>query len=707
MTSKISFYKLFKTVMKDRLWGIAISITALFFALPIYAAAYIANISYQFSDGSKNYLFHRLFRYNVLCENNSAVMIFIPVLAAFLAINSFSYLFTKSKCDLYHALPLKRKDLFLANYASGIVSFVIPFIALDILAMIIGAVRGFVIAEDIPIAVASIILKSIGFIFLYTIAVLAIMITGNMYVSILGMVVFFCYSVTIEGTIGVYKNAFFSTYYTGIAENQLKYLSPIHIYGNLISQNSFTKAPVIDIVLLLITVVLTALIAFAGIVIYNKRPIEGAGTSIVFKKIRPYLSVVLLVPASLLGAMFFSSIASSGSAYGNGQGIAFYGWMIFGMIITIIVGHFIIQAIYYGDIKSLIKNPVNAVVALGISGIIASIFVFDITGFDSYVPKNDVESVAITSYAWQNAQDCYDFDADENESGYRNYWYDTDVYRLENMKITDPAVYLPFIEKCKVLNTEYNDFLASDDEMEDQAYCYIVVRYNKKNGKAIYRSFNVDMNKLFDEYTKVYADESYKKTVYTILSDDTDSNNDEFYYQDPLGETLLYSDNSSKRKELIDTYKEELREMDAETLRKEVPVARMYFKKIIKQEGYNDYYEYNIGYIYPSFTKTIELLNKVNDIDVFRYKNVDNIESIIYTQYHYDTADEDPTVYEFYSDEEIKNVLDKTVPYDFSTSDEVFHPIDSADIVVTYEKAAVGNTKTINLALLKGTKICD
>ena len=74
--------------------------------------------------------------------NISLLMLAAAVLSGiFTAIRSFSYLHKRSGTDITLSLPLSKKQLFLADYLSGLLTYIIPYIAVVILTMPVWFIR--------------------------------------------------------------------------------------------------------------------------------------------------------------------------------------------------------------------------------------------------------------------------------------------------------------------------------------------------------------------------------------------------------------------------------------------------------------------------------------------------------------------------------------------------------------------------------------
>ena len=201
-------------------------------------------------------------------------------------------------------------------------------------------------------------------------------------------------------------------------------------------------------------------------------------------------------------------------------------------------------------------------------------------------------------------------------------------YVFENMKISDYDVVKKIaetgIENAKT-RKEKRLYHAWDAEEVDyqEPETMLDLKYNLNNGKAIYRRYNVSLSWLEETMEELYRGEEYKKGTYPVLS----------YAADNL--TGIYESRGEKiRKvnteavtieELLTAYQKELTALSIEERRSTIPVTSLRFLTIAETEYIDritasrtenrirsfrieDMSQVNFFPVYPSFTKTIELL---------------------------------------------------------------------------------------------------
>lgn len=696
MTSKNAFGNMTLAALRSRIWGIALSFVLLFFSLPIFGAMYasVQTNSIFLQTDVKYKLLLRMYRSWVLGEENVFTTGVIIFLAVFLAVNGFMYLFSRQKTDMYHSLPIKRNLLFAANYLAGLIAFVVPYILFTIAAIAVGRIYHMVNIQSVIVAVQMVVINILGFLLIYSVSSALIMLTGNMQVSICSIIIFNLYGPVVFVLQEMYKKMFYITYSSRMSDDMWTFCSPLTLYFKLQKIDSFGKNPEVDLVLMICMLAAIVFFTAAGLILYIKRPIECAGRSIVYKKTIPFLSILILVPLSIGGGGIFGEVSNCGKT-GN------YGWFIFGLIATVIIGHFILQTVYYLDFKSLFKNMTFPVVALVIAALISVCYIFDLTGYDTYIPNDDVSSLAITSYALHSAQEYYDFDKEMSEWGNTQYWVESNSYRFDHMKIKDVDTCVPFLEKAVSESFEY-DKLQNLEGSDEDNWVNIEVLYNTKTGRKKYRSYMVRMDNLIDDFNSVYSLEDYKNAVYPILTEDEEKLSENLYFNDSIGEINLLAAGFTQEdiKELSEVYKKELLEQDAFSLKDSVPMGYICSKYDEVNDEYTSSYTYNRGYIYPSFTRTIDILEK-HGIDFNRYKDVDNIDKIVVENYNVKDVNAD-SIRRIYTDpEDIQKVLETAVPYELAMNDDVFHNYANLDITIYYKEAVGKDLNSISIGYEK------
>ena len=129
MTSKISCIKFIKEDLRQRAWLITIVSTITFLFQPVMLVIGINTRKKWLSDlpmGFTNKDFKQWLFDFMGFQNN--VLIFCVILFAILCgVSGFYYLHSKEKLNLIHSLPIRREKLFLIQFVSGFLIFLIPF----------------------------------------------------------------------------------------------------------------------------------------------------------------------------------------------------------------------------------------------------------------------------------------------------------------------------------------------------------------------------------------------------------------------------------------------------------------------------------------------------------------------------------------------------------------------------------------------------
>ena len=723
MTLRKSYSKLLVTSLKNHMWSIALTCIGLFLTLPIYSALNVSIIRNGFASGMyKQEVLARLFSRNVFGEVNYLLMMAIFVLAIIIAINGFSYLFFKEKVDLYHSIPVKREELFAINYLAGIITFAIPYLVFLLITVLIAGANSLLVAEGIKALFIMLLVNFIRFLFIYSVTVLAIMLTGNVMVSILATGVFMLYGVLVKALFNICNDAFFFTFsYYSEEYGKFNSFSPFITFIKLTDgMDTFHGRFDISILQLCVVFIITLILTGLNVWLYIRRPSEAAGKSIAFRKTMPVISCMLLIPISLSGGLLFESLA-------NNNGSVNYMWLFFGTAFVMFIAHLVIQAIYFRDFKSLFKNLLNPVISGVVVVIVLCVYIFDITGYDNYNPcdKNNYESAAIASYAVQDYQQYYDFDVDADEYGNKNYWIDTMVYKLDHVDIKDSELVKELVNVAISDSRRYEEINKAgvdyDEVFEGTSFAEFTVKFKFKNGKTVFRQYNIDLKAHMDLFNKLYTNEDYKKGVFEILTvDDEKLTNIKFANQAGTVNAQLTKEQMIN---IVNAYRQEILSQNAYELVNTAPIGYIFEERIINENGYqNNYFVYK-SYIYPSFTKTIALLKEYG-VDVNKYIDLDNIESICISNYHYNDENyigdgmgmakeaydlgyaqdsENADIVEYTDPEDIRKIYEVISPSEFSDVDYIFKDRATLDVQVRYKELPnnyYGNT--ISYCICKG-----
>ena len=679
MTSKSLFFKLMKEDFKTRVWTLAISILIFFFSLIVATAMMISfnlyeSSAYSYSDDlALNFISY------IDVKNPFFGMIFI-VLALVMAMSGFSYLYSKKKVDMYHSLPVKREVLYFIKIINGILIVLIPFIICEIVAsLLILANTGEIIV--ITSALWSIAEWTLLFIMSYFLTVFSIMLTGNMLIGILACGFFSFYFPLISLVLKGYQSSFFDTYYTSgfIIENVLPNMSSFMLMFNIFELKWLTR--------IIIVILASIAFLFINLFLYKKRASEAAGKSVSFNVIKlPIKSMMVIFMSILMYLLGYEVMNDS------------IGWGLFGLIVSGVITHCVMEIIYNQDFKKIFAKKIELLVLIIISIFIAAAFQFDIFGYDSYIPSaSQIKSTAVISNLLESNSEQYYNKVEISDGYYNDSFVDVD-YASDSKIEADQINKMDIQNKDAVLELARQGIEAAKYDLEPYGnFDKVLISYKLKNGRTVGRVYYVDLDQSTSGLSSVYADESYKKSSYPILSESPENIVSVDFNGIMDNDTHIVFHDDEMKKKFVETYKKELMNLDYETKLKSYPFASIRFNNEFMEDALRKYAGFNftsdsttavnskwenvyanslesVGFypIYPEFKETLALLKEM-DVEVIYKFPTEYVESIDVSYNNWENIDLDDnnevsgsytgatTVKTFTDKKEIEEILDKLV----------------------------------------------
>lgn len=621
MTSKSLFFKGMKQDFEQRIWLPVIFFITGFLCLEIVLIsrleAWSENVN--FAERIHSYLLNEFF------APHAEIMLLTIIVAALSALSGFAFMHSAKRLDVYHSLPIKREVLFWQRFCYGILYYVVPLVLHVLICVLICVANGIAGKAVLLQAVWFTLGQIIFYITFYAVVITAVCLTGNIVISVLGAGLLSIYSLGLYALQMALMEKFFTTYHYMGAKGMIPAISPGHIFFQLVVSIENSSDPFVKytdyvgdyVKLVCMAVIYTGIALF----LYKKRPTEAAGRTIAFSVTEPVIKAVIVIPASFVSGYIFDGI------FYNSRG---YGWFLFGVIFGFLLACPIMEIIFRKDVKALGKHPMqllfNGVCVMAIFGL----FRFDLFGYDSYLPKE----TEVESYAVSFGSAPYIYIYNQNMTN----------YRMEHMVITDNADTRRLIESgvAATRKTRLSE-MGLEQESSDY-YDSMLVKYQLKNGKAVYRNYLVNLadEQVLQDMAATCDTMEYKLGVYPVLQEGRSDNY--------VGLLLNYAygiDSVSLSKEqmetFVETYKRELTNFKFEEFLTEYPVANLAFavKLAETEDGYvmrqlatkdfgiDDYDEEESGYtIYPSFTQTIALLKEYG-VDVYKGVAAEDVISII------------------------------------------------------------------------------
>ena len=671
MTSKSLFFKLMKEDFKTRVWTLAISILIFFFSLIVATAMMISFNLYEGSAYSYKADLALNFISYIDVKNPFFGMIFI-VLALVMAMSGFLYLYSKKKVDMYHSLPVKREVLYFVKIINGILIVVIPFAISEILASLL------ILANTGEIMVITSALWSIAewtllFILSYFLTVFSIMLTGNMLIGILACGFFSFYFPVLSLVLKGYQSSFFTTYYSSgfIIEDVLPNMSSFILMFNITELKWLVR--------IIIVILASIAFLFINLLLYKKRASEAAGKSVSFNIIKlPIKSMMVIFMSILMYLLGYEVMNDS------------IGWGLFGLIVSGVITHCVMEIIYNQDFKKIFAKKIELLVLIIISIFIAAAFQFDIFGYDSYIPSaSQIKSTAVISNLLERNSDQYYNKVEISDGYYNDSFVDVD-YASESKIEADLIKKMDIQNKDAVLELARQGIEAAKYDLEMYGnFDKVLISYKLKNGRTVGRVYYVDLDQSTSGLSSIYADESYKKSIYPILSENPEKIVSVDFNGIMDNDTHIVFHDDELKKKFVETYKKELMNLDYETKLKSYPFASIRFNNEFMEDALKKYAGFNytsdstsatnskwdniyasslesVGFypIYPEFKETLALLKEM-DVEVIYKFPAEYVQSIDVSYNDWENIDLNNNI------EEVESYSSETTPKTFTDKKDI------------------------------------
>ncbi len=605
MTSKNLFFNLLKEDFRRRLWTFILSSLVFFGTFGIVFTMVIQNWVTQFS---RDYygdagitLAEKVSR--DLCNDFYGFypwFILVAVVGAVICgMSGFSYLHSRKQMDFYHSLPVKREMIFTVRFVNGILIYAVPYLVGLLYSYLLCVLYGVMTSELFFCGLFFFVLHLMGYIVLYLVTILSMMLTGKMVIAFFGNCVLNFYAPAIYALVLVLKEAFFITTYDSSDMEAgfllTKWISPTSYYYSLIYSLEYGEGKfwLEFLGFLLLAVVLVVLVLW----LYKKRASEKADISMCFKVTEPVIRIMLSIPIGTVVGMLFYAIQyeNNGSMF----------WLIFGGLLGGFLAHAIIETLYKGDIKKCLSHKVQMFASMVIAAAVPLMFVYDVFGYDSYLPeKEEIASMAVASRDLRFGGTYYDEDG----------WVNAGEYALDHMEVTNvDAMY----ELAEIL-TEYAAESRSErffgyydtwelNEGEKVHISSFIIRYRLKNGSEVTRTYRYNYYEVMDLLEQMYNDEAFKTVVHPVfplLQSGWKTESVEVYAP-ASGTSVRIQKNHEK---ILQMYAEELLRLDFARLKDTAAIGELTVQFITNEE--KDYRDNTTFLLYPEMTGTIALLKE-------------------------------------------------------------------------------------------------
>ncbi len=624
MTLKNSFLVRLVENAKRRLWVLVIALLLFVLAIPISTAMEISRI--QATEESIGLIKMQEQLYERMAQAlsfHSGTAFLAGCFAVLAGIQGFSYLYDRSKIDFYHSKPVKSSKRFTAIWINGLLVYVLPLIVGTVINALLVTTSGVMDMALLASMCEAVVLLIALYIAVYSIVILAVMLTGKPLITIMGIGVFLFYEMAVRSLFTGCCSFFFDFYHGYNGDDwYMPLVSPFYVLNKYMNDEWGVMLTVIG------------LLVFAGAVLalafwcYKKRPCELAGSAMTFQGIKPFIKIGVSVPVAIFaglataGLMEYSPLDGSGSPF----------FPILLGVIFVVLCNALIQVIFETDIRGMFHKKRDIVITAVLSLVIVLVFRYDLVGFDSRIPKSgSIESVAIVT---------------DTNYRYSCYFYDENMKQLDKEEYADKYMFLTGsdaenVRELALYSIEQYEKYPNRRAFWDggQEHSDVVYKFRLKNGRIIARCIPVLLR---DETARGLINEIESSEAFVRANEPAMS---EYFYEAILNgdfkvnalwgngvreENMTYS----QACEFLKLYREDLLNSSYVEKSKELPMGQveMYLDR---QISYSRWIPLTV---YPSYENCVAFLQE-NGYETEQYVSMEDIDYIQIHKY-YQTEEE-------------------------------------------------------------------
>ncbi len=546
--------------------------------------------------------------------------------ALILGMQGFAFLYDSKKVDFYFSQPIKRRTRFAAIYLNGILHFAVIYGLGMILGLIIACAMGGFSGVLIPTMLLEFVNEFVLFLSLYSITILATLLCGNLFAGFCSVGFFWLAEIVIRVMIWALCEVFFTTWHDNANIERLMtngITTPIlnHIAGMAeggmggmassanIDFKAFSEAVAAFLPEMgkniLIAIVFCALSYFA----FEKRRAEYAGRSVVY----PFMENVYKWVVALVAGTGFGMIV--GTIMGEMESSPRLNITSFSTVFAICVGVFVVCVISEGlfamNVKKVFRRfwhmPIIAFLCL----VVFWSFDNDWFGYDSYMPNaSSLSSVTMwPSYDMTGSENYRKYNEDNSNS----MLYGVEGYITDNVKAADmeSALQIALLGQQNIRAQKHD---GAGEKGTDMLVCY-----DLKNGKQIYRSINVPYSVDKDLMDAIITPDDYAEAVNgysgAVYALEKIQGKRELYANDFTGEDREIG-KAEDVEEFLKYYKEDIDEkFDYSLAASSIPIANVSLTLSVDTGGhYGDVYNFYFP-VYKEYAGTVKYLeNKGMDL---------------------------------------------------------------------------------------------
>ena len=568
MTSKISFFKLVKDDIRQRMRLMAFTSVLFLCIYPVYGAMELENrLASLGAEGAYGVESLKKWVEEFAGSGNfffAGAASFIAVVSAF---SAFAYLHSKDKVDFYHSFPVTRGALYAKAYVSSFFMFVVPFVVSYAMFIAIAAQKSVLPSDVFDMVIRTIAVQVIYFLLIYSVTVVSVMLTGKIIMGVLAAIVFMSYVPVLFFVIDELCS-FFVTYTPSVHTGNHLFFSPLGNYFEFVGN---CQSGLFSWTRLLLVLLLAVIMIGVGYLLYRFRPLEAAESTLAFQKTGSFIKVLLSVPLSLAVA----SVMTSSSVHP-------IKWMAVISVLGTLLLCLTIEFMYHMDIKKIVCGKIGTAVA--VFGVMVILFAFykDIFGYDSYLPKKDkVSQMALLV---------------EEDNGFFVRNADR-KYLQANMTDAFGPIYALAEEGAKNTEKALDKEQYFEGKLKEKLRC--IIAYKEKKDTTKYRTYYVSRETVKKTVVQMCKNEEYKEKMFGVEKIEP-GRESEFYINDILENYGNMDITQEQKKSILGAYKKDFKDISVEQMMEENPIARL--------EIVDDSFETYMLPVYKENERTLESL---------------------------------------------------------------------------------------------------
>lgn len=320
---------------------------------------------------------------------------FVISIAAGLCV--FGYLEKKGISNFIHGLPIKRHQLFAANYISGALLFTAPIVLTGILLIL-------VFGWSSILAILWWMVQSVFIcLIMYSITVFAGVISGNTFMHLFNALFFNFFAIIVLAIVSAYFEMLIPGYQTSSLVN------------NLIA-NSFPAAAFVgeaSLATWIVYILITIALVVVSFILYNMRQIERTGESLIFD----WTKYLIIGMVSFIGTLIFGTIFDGVFLLISGSGQGITPSLVLGLATGFVCNYIVMSLIVFRSPKIFKKkNLISAAIVAGVLIMFIGGIKVDVLGIGSKsIIVDDTAKAAVISSEIDDSTLRYDvseFDVD-------------------------------------------------------------------------------------------------------------------------------------------------------------------------------------------------------------------------------------------------------------------------------------------------------